>query len=97
MTTKFWRSSHQQIWRRRISQHQISFYVFLVFGACSPLVIQAARAQASPALSDEVGNYVRSEMQREHIPGVALLVSRGGKIVQAQGFGFANVELQVPV
>jgi CubicO group peptidase (beta-lactamase class C family) len=36
-------------------------------------------------------------MQRQHIPGVALLVSRGGKIVQAQGFGLANVELQVPV
>ncbi len=36
-------------------------------------------------------------MQRQHIPGLALLVSRGGKIVQAEGFGLANVELQVPV
>ena len=36
-------------------------------------------------------------MQRQHIPGVALLVSRGGKIVQAEGFGLSNVELQVPV
>ena len=30
-------------------------------------------------------------------PGVALLVSRNGEIVRAQGFGFSNVELQVPV
>jgi CubicO group peptidase (beta-lactamase class C family) len=36
-------------------------------------------------------------MQRQHIPGAAVLVSRGGQIVQAQGFGLANVELQVPV
>lgn len=36
-------------------------------------------------------------MQRQHIPGVALLVSRAGEIVQAEGFGLANVELQVPV
>lgn len=36
-------------------------------------------------------------MERQHIPGLALLVSRGGKIVQSQGFGLANVELQVPV
>ena len=36
-------------------------------------------------------------MARQHIPGAALLVARGGKIVQAEGFGFANVELQVPV
>ena len=36
-------------------------------------------------------------MESQHIPGLALLVSRGGKIVQAEGFGLANVELQVPV
>ncbi len=36
-------------------------------------------------------------MQRQHIPGVAVLVSRDGKIVSAEGFGLANVELQVPV
>ncbi|MFZ0136493.1 MAG: serine hydrolase domain-containing protein [Candidatus Sulfotelmatobacter sp.] len=64
-----------------------------------------SQAQAAPAISVDVSNevsngvsnYVRSEMQRQHIPGVALLVSRGGKIVQAEGFGLANVELQVPV
>jgi CubicO group peptidase (beta-lactamase class C family) len=40
---------------------------------------------------------VRGEMEQQHIPGVALLVSRAGKIVKAEGFGLANVELQVPV
>jgi CubicO group peptidase (beta-lactamase class C family) len=56
-----------------------------------------ARAQNASTLSDRVSSYVRSEMQKQHIPGVALLVSRGGKIVQAEGFGLSNVELQVPV
>jgi CubicO group peptidase (beta-lactamase class C family) len=59
------------------------------------VVPSIARAQAS--LSQSVSEYVREEMQRQKIPGVTLLVSRGGKIVQAQGFGLANVELQVPV
>jgi len=54
-------------------------------------------AQATSSVSQDVSSYVRSEMQRQHIPGVALLVSRAGKIVQAEGFGLANVELQVPV
>ena len=36
-------------------------------------------------------------MQKQHIPGVAILVSRDGTIVRAEGFGVANVELQVPV
>jgi CubicO group peptidase (beta-lactamase class C family) len=51
----------------------------------------------SADVSGAVSDYVRGEMQRQHIPGVALLVSRGGKIVQAEGFGLSNVELQVPV
>ena len=44
-----------------------------------------------------IASYVRKEMQRQRIPGLALLVSRGGEIVVAEGFGLANVELQVPV
>jgi len=38
-----------------------------------------------------------AEMQRQHIPGLSLLVARSGKIIRAEGFGLANVELQVPV
>jgi CubicO group peptidase (beta-lactamase class C family) len=53
-------------------------------------------AQPDPA-QEAASNYVREEMHRQHIPGLALLVSRGGKIVRAEGFGMANVELQVPV
>ena len=56
-----------------------------------------AQTQATSTVSVDASKYVRSEMQRQHIPGVALLVSRGGKIVQAEGFGLSNVELQVPV
>ena len=43
-----------------------------------------------------VENYVKTEMQRQNIPGLSLLVAKGGKIVLAKGFGLANVELQVP-
>jgi CubicO group peptidase (beta-lactamase class C family) len=65
--------------------------------ALSYIAPSIARAQATSAVSVDASKYVRSEMQRQHIPGVALLVSRGGKIVQAEGFGLSNVELQVPV
>jgi len=54
----------------------------------------AGMAQTSP---DPVDQYVQAEMQRRHIPGLALLVARDGKIVREQGYGFSNVELQVPV
>jgi len=46
---------------------------------------------------DPVDPYIHSEMQKRQIPGLALLVIRDGKIVKAQGYGFSNLELQVPV
>jgi len=57
--------------------------------------VSAARAQ-NPATTAAVTDYVKAEMQRQHIPGLALLVATSGKIVRAEGFGLANVELQVP-
>jgi CubicO group peptidase (beta-lactamase class C family) len=65
--------------------------------ALSCVAPSLAQAQAGSTVSVNVSSYVRSEMERQHIPGVALLVSRGGKIVQAEGFGLSNVELQVAV
>jgi CubicO group peptidase (beta-lactamase class C family) len=46
---------------------------------------------------DEVARAVRAEMAKQHIPGLALLISRHGVPIRAEGFGFANLELNVPV
>ncbi len=61
------------------------------------LIVGRTLGQNAGSQSDQVAQYVNKEMARQHIPGVALLVARNGEIVRAQGFGFANVELQVPV
>jgi len=54
-----------------------------------------------PARAARVGrlidDYVKAEMQRQRIPGLALAVIKDGEIVLARGYGFANVELQAPV
>jgi CubicO group peptidase (beta-lactamase class C family) len=47
--------------------------------------------------ADEVARTVRAEMAKQHIPGLALLVSRKGVPIRAEGFELANVELKVPV
>ena len=58
----------------------------------------AAGISSSPAdESAKVDAYVRGEMQREQIPGLALGVYRDGKIVKAEGYGIANLEWDVPV
>jgi CubicO group peptidase (beta-lactamase class C family) len=59
--------------------------------------ILSARICAADAPADEVAEVVHSEMQGQHIPGLALLVSRNGQPIRAEGFGLANVELNVPV
>jgi CubicO group peptidase (beta-lactamase class C family) len=57
------------------------------------LLTSSVHAQSS----DPVDTYIHSEMQNRQIPGLALLVIRDGNIVKSEGYGFANVELQVPV
>jgi CubicO group peptidase (beta-lactamase class C family) len=57
----------------------------------------AAAGQPADQPADDVARFVRAEMQQQHIPGVALLVSREGRPIRAEGYGLANVELQVPV
>src|SRR6202166_1510974 len=70
---------------------RLRHWVALALGViCSTSVF----AQQAP---DAVDEYVRAEMQKQHIPGLSLLVSRDGKPIRALGYGLANVELQVPV
>lgn len=74
-------------------------FAVILWLAASPLFLflPPADAQNSSTAPDPAADYVRAEMQRQHIPGLSLLVSKGGQILRAEGFGLANVELQVPV
>ena len=46
--------------------------------------------------ADEVDKLVRAMMQERNIPGAGIAVVKNGKIVKKQGYGLANVELDVP-
>jgi CubicO group peptidase (beta-lactamase class C family) len=56
------------------------------------LILTAAVA----ARADKVDDYLKAEMQRNHIPGISVAVLRDGKIIKVEGYGLANVELNVP-
>jgi len=72
-------------------QRRLSCYSILAFA-----LFYAAAASAADQ-PDAVDDYIHAEMAKQHVPGLALLVSRGGQVIRAQGYGLANVELQVPV
>jgi len=48
-------------------------------------------------LSGQVDEGVRAQMLEQHVPGVSLAVMRDGKIIKAAAYGFANLELKVPL
>ena len=62
------------------------------------LALAAARpagAQTVPVA--KIDEFVRAEMARQKIPGVAIAVVKNGAVVKIDGYGFANVEHKVPV
>lgn len=61
------------------------------FFALALLFVATAAAQA-----DKVDDYVKAEMRRQHIPGASIAVIKDGKVIKAEGYGLANVELNVP-
>ncbi len=61
------------------------------------LGLSALICRAQPNIAARIDRYVKTEMQRQKIPGVSLAVLRGGKITILKSYGWANVEHRVPV
>jgi CubicO group peptidase (beta-lactamase class C family) len=61
------------------------------------MVLSSLLACATVDEASKIDGFVRAEMERQKVPGIAVVVIRGGKVVKAQGYGYANVELKVPV
>ena len=53
-------------------------------------------ALSAAVQADKVDDYVKAQMERQHLPGVSIVVIKDQKIVKSMGYGLANVELNVP-
>ena len=51
---------------------------------------------AGIARADKVDDYVKSEMQRQHLASVSVAVLKEGQIIKVEGYGLGNIELNVP-
>jgi CubicO group peptidase (beta-lactamase class C family) len=65
--------------------------------AAWPLLVLSLVLMSGAVEADRVDDYVRRELKRQQIPGLALAVLKNGKVVKAAGYGFADAELSVPV
>jgi len=69
----------------------------LAVGHAAIAVQPAATSQALAGYMERVDGFVRDEMHRERVPGVAIGIVSKGELIAAKGYGDANVELGVPV
>lgn len=53
-------------------------------------------SSVSSAQADWIDKFVAGQMKERKIPGLSIAVIRDGKIIKAAGYGFSNLELQVP-
>jgi len=60
-------------------------------------VLSLLAALPCSAGPDAMDRLVSAAMEREHVPGVAVLVMRAGKVLRTSTYGLANVEHDVPV
>lgn len=61
------------------------------------LTLLLASSSSAAEAADRVDAFVRAEMAREQVPGVAVAIVDHGRVVKARGYGLANVEHDVPV
>ncbi len=46
--------------------------------------------------ADEIDDWVKSQMQVRHVPAASIAVIKNGALVKAEGYGFANLEQNIP-
>ena len=62
-----------------------------------PLCLAGPLLSPGRARADAIDDYVQAQLQKQHVPGLALEVVQNGKVVKAKGYGLADVERTVPV
>ncbi|MES2297030.1 MAG: serine hydrolase domain-containing protein [Pseudomonadota bacterium] len=61
-------------------------------GHNAPLPSVSSSANSAQPDNAAIDSYVQSELKRQSIPGLALVVQQNGKLVYAKGYGYANLE-----
>ena len=65
-------------------------------GLLIALLLALAAPPASSVGGDVIDRYVEAQLRELHLPGLSLAVVRQGEVIKLQGYGYANLEHQVP-
>jgi CubicO group peptidase (beta-lactamase class C family) len=68
----------------------------MIISTIKLLAILSLFAMPCSSRADEIDDYLRTVLHKRLIPGLTIAVINHGKVVKAEGYGFTNLELQVP-
>ncbi|HKR58570.1 MAG TPA: serine hydrolase domain-containing protein [Pyrinomonadaceae bacterium] len=74
----------------RVSIRQLAYLVLFAISCGTPCAAQQT-------LEGRIDAFIKGEMQRQQIPGMAVAVVRNGKIALLRTYGFSNLEHRIPV
>lgn len=69
----------------------------LLTSFASVVLLSVIPCTAQQSISARIDTYIKSEMQRQQIPGISLAVVRNGKIALLKSYGFSNLEHRIPM
>src|SRR5687768_10281784 len=61
-----------------------------------PAGVVAALASHHGLLADQTDDYIKTQMDRFHLPGLSLVVVRDGELVKAAAYGLSDRERRTP-
>ncbi|QOS79596.1 beta-lactamase family protein [Paenibacillus sp. JNUCC31] len=73
--------------------------IFLILNAMGEFtsVVAADESLLSAQLEQTLDSIVNEAMTKDHIPGVAVVVTMGDKIIFKKGYGYADIDRKIPI
>jgi len=71
--------------------------IWRLASAVGVLALLGMTVAPSAVRADPVDKYIAAKMAEKSIPGLALAVIRDGRVIKEKAYGYANLELKVPV
>ena len=81
----------------RVRKSIVGLLFALVAGQGVPVLAQEALTETDRRLIAALESYVPQVMRQHNTPGLNLAVARRGKVIWEKGFGFADLEREIPM
>lgn len=76
---------------------RFKLFIFFLIIANFPIISQEVNNLLSIEKIEKINNFVKKSISKSKIPGLSVVITSGDKTVYNHGFGYADIERQIPV